>query len=198
MGCHNMNPAWDALRLYEAKTIAVECVKQDGRNSQTGPHASIIRYELSGFADRAPVTFYWYDGGLMPEVPDGIDPESLPGGNGSLLLGGKAAVTCGSFGGGTVVSGDAKGTFETPEPIFERIRKENHQWNWLDAIKSGKPGTSDFGKAVPLTEMVLLGNIALRVDGRFEYDTVTGTIPGNTQATALLTKTYRKGWELPV
>ena len=198
MGCHNINPVWEALRLYEATTIAAECVKQDGRNSQTGPHDAVIRYELSGFSGRGPVTYYWYDGGLMPDPPEGIDAGSLPGGNGSLILGSDAAITCGGFGGGTVISGDAKDTFETPAPTLERVEQQNHHGNWLNAIKSGKPGTSDFRKAVPLTEMVLLGNIALRVEGRFEYKTESGTIDGHPQASALLSKTYRAGWELPV
>lgn len=199
MGCHNMNPAWDALRLYEAKTIAVECVKQDGRNAQTGPHASIIRYDFPQRGGLGPVTFYWYDGGLMPNAPDGVDAADIPGGNGSMLEGSQAALTCGSFGGGVkLVAGAAKDSFQPPAPTLERIREENHHWNWLEAIKCGKPGASDFRKAVPLTEMVLLGNIALRTDGRFEYDTAAATIANNAQANALLTKTYRAGWELPV
>jgi predicted dehydrogenase len=199
MGCHNMNPAWDALRLYEAKTITVHCTQEDGLNDQTGPHSSIIRYDFPQRGDLGPVTFYWYDGSLMPKMPDGINEKDLYLGNGSLLEGSKAALTCGVFGDKPkLLTGEAKDDFKAPAPSYERIREENHHWDWIESIKSGTAGTSDFSKAVPLTEMVLLGNIALRTGSPFTFDTKTGTIADNPKASALLSKDYRKGWELPV
>ena len=52
--------------------------------------------------------------------------------------------------------------------------------------------------AGPFTEMVLFGNIALRMNAAVEYDVESMSVTNNPAAAAFLTKEYRKGWELPV
>jgi len=70
---------------------------------------------------------------------------------------------------------------------------------WVEAIRAGKPtlAASNFDYAARLTEAMLLGNIAVRFAGqKLVWDAAALQFPGNDAATKLVTKEYRKGWEL--
>ncbi|NBV53947.1 MAG: gfo/Idh/MocA family oxidoreductase, partial [Verrucomicrobia bacterium] len=68
---------------------------------------------------------------------------------------------------------------------------------WVDAIIEGHETTDNFAYAGPLTEAVQLGNVASRFSGvKLEWDADDMKIPNKREAEALLTKNYRKGWEL--
>ena len=68
--------------------------------------------------------------------------------------------------------------------------------SWADACRGADHTTSHFDYAVPLTETVLLGTVAIRLPGEtLLWDAAKGTITNNAKANALLTKPYRKGFE---
>ena len=119
--------------------------------------------------------------------------------NGSLFIGEKGIATAGEYGGSPrLLPDDRMKDFTPPAATLPRISGGNHYRSFLSAIKGGEPASSNFEYAAPFTEMVLMGNIALRCGGRIEYDTAQAKITNLPEANALLTKTYRKGWELPV
>ena len=104
MGCHNMDPPFWALDLRNP--ISVECIHQEGNSDQTGPTKAIVKYEFPKRKNRfakqkmGPVTMYWYEGGALPERPDGVPEEEVLGknDNGSLFIGSKGIVTTGAYG----------------------------------------------------------------------------------------------------
>jgi predicted dehydrogenase len=201
MACHIMDPAFWSLKLYEAENYSVEVLHQDGFTSQSPPLNSIIKYEFPQRGDLAPVSLFWYDGNNMPPYP-----ESLPKGqklgdgkNGSLFIGTKGLVTAGEYGGKSRLLPDKiMKDYKAPDPYLPRIPKGNPQQNWLDCIRENKKAASDFSYAGPLTEMANMGNVALLAGGaRLEMDVKTLRITNNEEANTLLTKEYRKGWELP-
>ena len=67
---------------------------------------------------------------------------------------------------------------------------------WIDACKTGNATGSHFGYAGPFTEIVLLGNIAHRLGESIHYDPEKMKVTNNRQANQLLSKEYRKGWEV--
>ena len=68
---------------------------------------------------------------------------------------------------------------------------------WVDAALDGHETTDNFAYAGPLTEAVQLGNIASRFSGvKLNWDAANMKFPNTPEAEALLSKTYRKGWEL--
>lgn len=78
------------------------------------------------------------------------------------------------------------------------INGTNHWHDWVDAVIAGKKTTDGFEYAGPLSETVQLGNIAARLPGKvLQWDAANLKIAGDPQAPALLTKTYRKGFEVP-
>ncbi|MFH1743552.1 MAG: Gfo/Idh/MocA family oxidoreductase [bacterium] len=201
MGCHNMDPANWALHL--GAPSSVECVTQEGSNPQTYPTKSIIKYE---FPERkwegktfVPVTFYWYDGKLLPPSPKGL-PESVKigeGSNGTLFIGDEGCLTCGVYGGDARLLPETRmKDYTMPDPFLERIPNEDHRDNWLRACKGGKPACSNFDYAGPLAEMVLLGNVALRIGQRIEWDSRKMKVTNIPEANRFVTRRYRDGWEL--
>jgi hypothetical protein len=79
-----------------------------------------------------------------------------------------------------------------------RIRdgKDGHEMNWIRAIRGEEKISCPFEYAVPLTETMLLGLVALRAEQPIRYDGASGRITNNEDANRFLTREYREGWEL--
>ncbi len=67
---------------------------------------------------------------------------------------------------------------------------------WLNAIKSGTPALSNFAASGPFSETVLLGNLALRVGKRIQWDAKNLKATNAPEAAAIVRRAYRKGWEM--
>ncbi|HOJ67336.1 MAG TPA: Gfo/Idh/MocA family oxidoreductase [Candidatus Hydrogenedentes bacterium] len=204
MACHIMDPANWALGLSRAESFTVEVVTQEGMTSQTYPLKSTIKFsfparQTDGGA-MEPVTVYWYDGGLKPPRPEGVpEGEKLgDGDNGSLFIGTDGMATAGEYGGDARLLPASRMKEYTPPPqTLERIPRGNPYLHWIDCIYASRKAVSDFSYAGPLTEMANFGNIALKAGEPVSYDCVNGKITSNEALNKLLTKEYRKGWELP-
>ncbi len=199
MACHIMDPAYRALKLNEAEYFTVESI-QDGMTEQSPPISSVIKYSFPARAGMPPVELFWYDGKTLPPRPEGLpDEEQIGGGgNGSLFIGTGGVLTTGTYGNETRLLPAAKmAEYKRPEPTIPRITDENHYKNWIDGIKGGpKPGSS-FDYSGPFTEMVNFGNLSIRTGKKLDWDNVKGKVTNDKKAAELITKEYRKGWELP-
>jgi predicted dehydrogenase len=201
MACHIMDPAFWALKLYEAKNYTVEVTHVEGLTKETAPKKAVIKYQFPARAGMPAVDVYWYDGGILPKRPEGI-PEGQKlgdGDNGSFFVGTKGVMTSGCYGGQSRLMPDEKmKDYKRPDPTIPRIEKENPYLNWLACCKTGDVAISNFTYAGPLTEVANMGNVALRAGTKIEFDVDTMTITNSRRANQFLTKEYRKGWELPV
>ncbi|HPA45134.1 MAG TPA: Gfo/Idh/MocA family oxidoreductase [bacterium] len=195
MGCHIMDPANWALRL--TAPTAIECVSQDGANKQTGPFKSTIRYEFPERFGMIPVTIYWHDGGNQPPRPEGIGPDVKmgDGNNGSYFIGEKGILTTGEYGDNSrFLSEEMNKDYRMPDPMIPRSL--GHTEDWLQACKGGLPACSNFNYAGPFTEFVVVGNVALRCEGRLEWDSAAMKFTNNSEANKYVHVEYRKGWTL--
>ncbi len=201
MACHIMDPAFWALKLYEAPNYTVEVIQQEGMNEQTAPNKSIIKYQFPARGSMPPVDVYWYDGKLLPPRPADIpaDEKLGDGDNGSLFVGTNGYLTTGCYGGDSRLVPAAKmKDYKKPEPTIPRIPEENPFKNWIESIKTNQKACSDFEYAGPLTEVANMGNVALHVGEKIEFDVASMKITNLKKANKYLTKEYRKGWELPL
>jgi hypothetical protein len=86
--------------------------------------------------------------------------------------------------------------FKDFQPPAETIPESiGHHREWLQACRDGSPTTCNFDYSGPLTEAVLLGNVAYRSGQKFKWDGVAMT-SDNPAANQFLTKEYRSGWEV--
>ena len=77
-------------------------------------------------------------------------------------------------------------------------RSPGHHKEWINACKGGEPAGINFDKAGPLTEVVLLGNVALRFNKKLTWDPITMTFPNAPEADEYIHKQYRRGWEMEI
>ena len=86
-----------------------------------------------------------------------------------------------------------------PEKTLARTAV-NHEQNWIEGCKGGPTPNSDFEIAVPLNEIIILGNAAIRAQEgkKLAYDAENMKFTNSDAATALLTREARAGWELKI
>jgi predicted dehydrogenase len=202
MGCHIIDhPVW-ALELgapstVEARTTLDGSVLAGNKpNNETFPIASIIYYDFPARGKRSAVRMTWYDGGLMPAAPAGMPAGQRLPDNGVLYVGSKGVMYHGSHGGmpqllPRELHEDAKKVEKTMK------RSPGHYQEWVEACKGGSPPVSNFDYAGPLTEIVLLGVLALRAPGRrLEWDSEKLRVKNAPELDVFVRGEYRKGWSL--
>jgi hypothetical protein len=73
-------------------------------------------------------------------------------------------------------------------------RSPGHYQDWIRAAKGGSPSCSDFSVAGPFTEWILLGVLALRFEGKLDWDHANMRVTNNEAANEFIKPTFRKGW----
>jgi predicted dehydrogenase len=194
MACHCMDLAFFSLKLGAPSSVEAQ---SSAVNGETAPVWSIIHYEFPGPNRQPPVEMTWYDGGKKPSADLAKDRELAS--NGLILIGDKDTLYVPSYwGAGSFLSGAKVEDYKSiPEslsrpPGFER----NHHQEWLDACKGGPKPLSSFDYSGPMTEAVLLGNVALRVGKKIQWDSKNLKVTNVTEANQYLRTKYRRGWKV--
>jgi len=73
---------------------------------------------------------------------------------------------------------------------------DDHYQEWVRACKTGRPTGSNFDYAGPMTESILLGNVAFRVGQKITYDAQRMKAVNCPEADRYINHEYRKGWSL--
>jgi predicted dehydrogenase len=198
MGLHNFDPAFNALALDTPVAIQAACSDIDPERS-VGAH--LVTWQFAATADRGALPVYWYDNGLMPAVPPGVDPDDPrqrlgEAGNGLLIVGDKGALTCPGWSGmPRLLPYELHKAYQHPPKTLPRVT--GHHADWLQACMGGTPACSNFEYGARLTEFILLGALAIRTGKAIKWDAKemkATNVPG---AQAMIEGSYRKGWELP-
>ena len=199
MGCHTIDgPVW-GLKLYEADTI--EVVAEDGGVNAEGytPHARIV-FRFPARGTMPPVTMTWWNGGgkHLPPRPDVLEPDRKQLTQGTYYYGTKAIMQSGSHCQGARIIPE-KQQKATPKPTRLIPRVPGHTADWIRACKdpAAPAPCSNFDYSARLTEIVLLGTVALRagVGVKLVYDTKQGRFANNEKANTFLRREPRRGWE---
>jgi predicted dehydrogenase len=192
MGCHIMDgPVW-AMKLDQAPTVKIHA-DHSGMNGETWPNWSIITFEFAAREGMPAAKLVWYDGKKKPRRPEQLEPERTLDSNGSLFLGSKGAMISGTYGGCRIIPETAHRAYAAPPKTIPRSHGMHE--DWIEACKGGKPASSNFDVSAKLTEIVLLGCVALLAGKPIEYDLKAGKITNEPDANRFLTKTHRKGFD---
>ncbi|HXG47199.1 MAG TPA: gfo/Idh/MocA family oxidoreductase, partial [Methylomirabilota bacterium] len=218
IGCHSFDPVFRALKLEHPVSVEASSSRV---NEETFPLASMVTYQFPArsvephpanaqlhtseavAASRLPMPplkLVWYDGGLRPPRPPEMADGDELGATGVLLVGER----------GKIISQrmryrllPAKLEEEVGPPPRKIPRSPGHYREWAEACKGGRPAGSNFNWAGPLAEVVLLGNVALRLQLRgaltrhkLLWDPVNLRITNLPEANRFLRREYRSGWSL--
>ncbi len=176
MGCHIMEPAFEVLNLKYVKDVqaSVGSVYVDefkrGYFPDSCPPSShvILTFPKTSKTD-SEVTVHWMDGGIQPERPEELLPNELfgDGGNGTLFIGTKGKMMCATYGANPQLLPTKRTAEIQVKQTLERVPggAEGHYAQWVEACIAGhgnKKVSSPFETAGPLTEALLMANLAIR------------------------------------
>ena len=212
MALHDWHAFWDVLKLkYPTKisstvalaTQATRAVLPNGvvrmrtkkvKYPESFPHAEILTFEFPERGGMPPLRLMWYDGGLLPPRPLGLDvADSAPvkyyvGDKGVLIpAGGRASGFI------VLVNGKSK-EFKPPRKTIPRTI--GHYQEWIAAAKGGKPANCNFNYACLFAETALLGVIAARTGRDLLYDAENARFTNYAEANEFVNPPYRAGWSL--
>jgi hypothetical protein len=124
------------------------------------------------------------------------DPDLVvPKPDGSLFIGDKGMITTGTYGEQTrLIPVEKMKDYEFPQPLL--TRSPGHYRDWIRACKGGDPACSNFNVSAPFVEWMLVGVVALRVEGKLEWDSSKMRFTNNSDANKYLKPVFRKGWSL--
>jgi predicted dehydrogenase len=202
MGCHILDPAFWTLKLgHPTRVEATTTHYEPEVAAETYPRASVVRYEFPARGAMPPVKLTWFDGRLLPPRPRDLEPGRRLAGNGALLIGDKGTIMHGSHGAGGVriIPETKMRAYKRPAESLPRVKDGSggHERDWVRACKDGKPASSTFEYGGPLTEMVLLGVLAMRLkDTPLEWDGAHMKVTNNDEADKYIRPVFREGWTL--
>ncbi|MBN1359843.1 MAG: Gfo/Idh/MocA family oxidoreductase [Sedimentisphaerales bacterium] len=195
MACHILDPAWWALDLEYPTSIEA---KPGPFNNETYPEKTIVTWEFPARGGRPAVTVTWYDGENRPPRPPELEAERDLPGEGGLYYGDKGTILCPHMGGPRLIPESRMRGFKPPEPFLPRSRRgaSEHYQEWIRACKGGSKPLSNFDYSGPMSEAVLLGNVAARAGQKLEWDGPAMKVTNLPEANRWLRREYREGWSV--
>jgi hypothetical protein len=143
----------------------------------------------------SPVKVTWYDGGLKPNKPEELGEEELKQEGGALYIGTKGKLIHDTYGAKPrLLPKSLHDSYGKPKQKLPRIENEAHEMNWVNAAKGKTQSSSPFEYAAHLTEIMLLGVVALRAGKKIAYDGANMRVTNVPQANDYLKRDYRQGW----
>lgn len=188
MGCHFFNPVVRALKLGAPSQVEATSTKA---TAETTPLASIVTYDFPARGALPAVRILWYDGGLRPPRP--VEMATPLPGDGVLLVGDAGKLLFAGREPTFLPSKLAAPAAEVPPTL---PRRSGTWGEFYEACTGGEPAGCAFDWAVPLTELVLLGNVAIRTGKRLEWDANQAKFTNEVAANAFLQESYQNGWSL--
>ena len=191
IACHAFDGVFWALKMGQAKSFEVEAV-HSGHNGETYPLWSIITYRIAARADMPELKLVWYDGGKMAERPKELEPERKLNDNGQILVGDKATLFD-----GRIIPDTKMKEMQAALPPKTLPRSPGIYEEYKRAIRGGEPCGANFPDfAGPLSELVLAGNLAVRLGKKIVFDWPALKCTEPAEANQFLHREYRKGWTL--
>ena len=211
MGCHTLHVYFKELQLGAPTTVY-------GRGStrhkgffqfvstpECQSHANVVTWEFPARGKLPPLNVHWYDGGMKPHRPAELDQSMQLPGSGLLFVGTKGSLIAGYSGGnpfgrrrgvegGLLLPEEKFRDFQQPPKTMRRC--DAHYREWTQACKSGGRTVCPIEFGCEMTEMALLGALALRTRRVLAWDAKSMRVTNSAEANKLVDPPYRKGWPL--
>ena len=209
MACHIVDPLFWALKLKYPISVEANISKywhawfqETQPKNEMFPRSTIVRYKFPAREGMPEVGLTWWDGGLMPARPAGLEQGRRMGDldGGILLIGDEGSIIAGCYGESPrIVPESRMKRYRRPPRTLERIPggPDGHEQDWIRACKGGKPASSNFEYSGPLSETVLMGNLAVRFpDRELLWNGEAMEVTNDKDANAYVRREYREGWHL--
>ena len=166
-------------------------------NDFSFPLATMTHYDFAAKGNRPALRMTWYDGGFKPPVPEELGPNGeLSESGGILYIGTKGKLLHQEGGPPRLLPASLHNSFGAPKVVLPRVPHQDHEMNWIRAIKGREALSSPFSYAGNLHEIMLLGLVSLRAGSKIYYDAATMRVTNNANANQYLTREYRAPYKL--
>lgn len=185
LGCHKLSTVFKALELGHPLEIEASCTKLD---PEIYPLGVVAQFKFPARGAKPPVTLSWYDGGLRPPSPPHLELDDRL----------QDVVYVGE-------TGTLNGQRLVPDVLADRYgrppktlaRSPGHYHEWVNACRGGPPAGANFvDHGGLLSEVCLLGNVAVRAQKRLTWDGPGFRFTNDARANQWLHREYRPGWTL--
>jgi hypothetical protein len=187
MGCHHFNTPFRALKLGAPSLIEASASRVF---DESAPLASMVTFEFPKRGSFPALRATWYDGGLRPPAPRALSGQPWPS-EGTLYEGNRGLIlnTWDSL---IIAPEDIS---KKAERVPKTLKRRAGTWGeWIEACKGGEPAGCNFAFAEPLTEVVLLGNIAIRTGKSLTWDATSMRFKNYEAANRFVQEPYQNGW----
>jgi predicted dehydrogenase len=207
MGAHLIDHPYMALGLEYPTSIEATSTPWGGdpREPASYPQSMVVTYRFPARGDQPPVRLTWYDGGLLPPRPELVPYDvrlNRDSSGGALLIGEGGVMLHGMWGEDPQLYPQT--LMEQAARVPQRYSRLNptyetnwHEMDWVDAIRENRDANSPFSYASRLTEVMLLGLVALRAGQGvpIQYDGEQMRVTSHPEVNAFLQREPRSGWE---
>ena len=193
MGCHIYSPPYRALKLTSPVSVTAYGPSPSEESWATKARVKLT-YPGTEFTAGSTVDIWWYDGGELP--PDAIrEPigARFPQ-QGSVVVGTEGMLVLPH---GSTPAVRAAGIEDGRAAADRDLPERDHYREFVDVVLAGgkEKCSANFDYAGPLTESVIIGNVAAHFPGEtLEFDAKALSFPNKREANQYLTRSYRSGW----
>jgi len=216
MGCHLVEAPFRVLGLQYAKDVQASVgsvyvgeFKQGHFPDSCPPSSHITLTFPKTHKSKNDITLHWMDGGIQPERPDELGPDELFGddGNGTLFIGTKGKMMASTYGADPRLLPTSRTSEVNIAQTIARVpgQAEGHYGQWVEGCLAGYGNTqlsSSFDVAGPLTEALLMANLAVRgheLKGghiKMLWDNDNMKITNFDAVNQYVKRQYRQGWTI--
>ena len=195
-GVHTLDAACNALDL--GKPSSIERLSIDGANEFIHPDKAHVRYQFPARGKFPAMELDWYSGERPAEVEELAKGQKVGDDQGgALFIGTRGMISHGTYPSGDLALHPATLKEEAGKaPATMPETRGSHEAVWVAACKGEGPVSSGFAYATALTELTHLGNLAIQLGGKIEWDAAAGIATNRPEAAALIRMPRRQGWEL--
>lgn len=204
MACHTLHTYFRELELgAPAAVYGDSSTRHDGffefvATPECQGHANQVTWEYPARGPLPPLKLHWYDGGMRPHRPDELDPAmELP--RSGVLFAGTAGKLVTGFTGGNPFGKEGRGVpgglllpedrfrgIKSPPRSLPRCDNADHYREWIRACQDGRPTICPVEFGCEMTEVALLGALALRTKRRLEWDSAAARVTNHEAANAFV------------
>ncbi len=200
-GTHHISGAWWALDLGAPSSIEV-VAETEWPVKESYPLGFVLKYTFPARGARPEVAMYFHGGTMVAEMPHPKHLESgrhitqaMGGPKGQVIVGSVCSIMAGPW---------CDGARIIPEKKMQEVGKRpwtlegygDHLGSWLNACREGTPTASNFTFAAAVTEIALLGSIALCHGKKLQWDAAHMRFVNEPEADNYLRVELRKGWNV--
>jgi predicted dehydrogenase len=191
MGCHIIDPVFWALDLGYPTSVEANPNKF---TKEGYPTATTVHWEFPTRGDLPPVTVTWNDGDRRPDRPAELEQGRRLPDQGGLYYGEKGTILAPHGGTPMLIPYSKMREAKMPEPFLGR--GVNHYQDWIKGCKGGPKPMANFDYAGPLSETILLGNVAALAGEKLLWDGPNLKVTNLPEVNEHLKRKYREGWRL--